>query len=53
LPPAFVGFFVVLLFDPEDGSDVFFRNIRISPIYMALQPIMFIDKAVRISNPIK
>jgi hypothetical protein len=27
-----------LLFDPEDGSDMFLQNIRLSLNYMALQP---------------
>jgi hypothetical protein len=27
-----------LLFDPEEGSDLFLRNVGLSPKYTALQP---------------
>jgi hypothetical protein len=36
LPPATVGFLFGLLFDPEDGDDMFLRNFPISPNYTAL-----------------
>jgi hypothetical protein len=35
LLPAFVG---TLLFDPEDGGDIFVRNVWLSPNYTALPP---------------
>jgi hypothetical protein len=28
LPPAFGGFLLDLIFDPEDGDDMFLRNFR-------------------------
>jgi hypothetical protein len=31
LPPASAGFLLGLIFDAEDGSDIFLRNIGISP----------------------
>jgi hypothetical protein len=37
LTPTFAGLFFYLFFCPEDGSDMFLRNIRLSPNYMALQ----------------
>jgi hypothetical protein len=37
LLPAFVGFLLGLLFDPEDEGDMFLRNIGLSPYYTALQ----------------
>jgi hypothetical protein len=37
LLPTFSGFLLDLLFDHEDGGDLFFRNIGLSP-YMALKP---------------
>jgi hypothetical protein len=43
LPPDFAGFFLGLLFTPEDGGDIFLRNVGFSPNYMAT--------AVRTSNP--
>jgi hypothetical protein len=30
------GFLSGLLFDPEAGSDIFLRNVRLSPTYKAL-----------------
>jgi hypothetical protein len=36
LSPASAGFF--LGFDPEDGDDMFFRNVGLSPNYMASHP---------------
>jgi hypothetical protein len=38
LPPAFRAFLLRLLFDPEDGGDMFLRNVALSPNYTALQP---------------
>jgi hypothetical protein len=29
--------FLVLLFDPEDGANIFFRNFGLSPNYTVLQ----------------
>jgi hypothetical protein len=38
-PPASGGFsFLGLLFNPEDGGDVFLRNFGVSSNYTALQP---------------
>jgi hypothetical protein len=47
LLPASAGFLLSLLFDSEDGSDMFLRNVGLSPDYTALQPI-----AVRTLNPL-
>jgi hypothetical protein len=33
-----VGFLLGILFDPEDGSDIFVRHTRRSSRYMTLQP---------------
>jgi hypothetical protein len=38
LTPAFVAFLLSLLSNDEDGSDIFLRNIRLSPNFKALQP---------------
>jgi hypothetical protein len=43
LPPAPVG----LLFDPEDGDDMFLRNFRITPNYMAFRTLHFIILFIR------
>jgi hypothetical protein len=32
------SFLLRLTFDPEDGGDIFLRNVEHYPIYMALQP---------------
>jgi hypothetical protein len=48
---ASAGFLFSLPFDPEDGGDMFLRNIWLSP----LNPeccVLFIVHALRISNPI-
>jgi hypothetical protein len=37
-PRVSAGFLFRLLFDPEDGDDIFLRNIGFSPNYTALQP---------------
>jgi hypothetical protein len=37
MPPLSAGFFLVLLFDPENG-DVFLRNVEIYPIWLILLP---------------
>jgi hypothetical protein len=37
-PPASAGFLLSLLFDTEDGGDMFFRNIGLSLNCTALQP---------------
>jgi hypothetical protein len=31
------GFLLGLLFDPEDGDDMFFRRVKLFPIYTALR----------------
>jgi hypothetical protein len=31
-------FLLVLFFDPDDGSDIFLRNTKLFPDYVALQP---------------
>jgi hypothetical protein len=36
-PPASASVLISLLFDPEYTSDMFLRNVRLSPIYTALQ----------------
>jgi hypothetical protein len=38
LPPLSAGFLLFIVFDPEDWSDMFFRNIGLSQKYTALQP---------------
>jgi hypothetical protein len=37
VPVASVGFLLGLLFYPEDGGDIFFRKVALSPNYTALQ----------------
>jgi hypothetical protein len=37
LAPDYTGVFLGLCFVPEDGDDMFFRNVVLSPNYMALQ----------------
>jgi hypothetical protein len=37
-PPVFVGFLLGLLFDPEEGDDIFLRNVSLSLKYTALRP---------------
>jgi hypothetical protein len=32
-----IGFLLGLLFDPEDGGDMFARNVRLPRKYMALE----------------
>jgi hypothetical protein len=38
LPPAFGGFLLGLLFDPEDGGNTFPGHVGLSPNYTMLQP---------------
>jgi hypothetical protein len=38
LSPVSAGFLLGLLFDPEEGGDMFLRNIEISPTYTAVTP---------------
>jgi hypothetical protein len=38
LLPASGGFFLVLLFDHEDGGDLFLQNVWLCPNHPALQP---------------
>jgi hypothetical protein len=40
LPPASTGFFFALLFCPENGGNMFLRDVMFSPNYKALQPRM-------------
>jgi hypothetical protein len=40
-PSASVCFLLALFFCPEDGGDMFVRNVGISPNYTALQPRQF------------
>jgi hypothetical protein len=37
-PPAACLLFALLIFDPEDGSDMFFRNVGSHTGYTALYP---------------
>jgi hypothetical protein len=37
--PPFTGFFFGVFFDPENGGDMFLRNVGLSPNYTALKPI--------------
>jgi hypothetical protein len=36
LAPDHTGVLLGLCFDPEDGDDLFFRNVVLSPNYVAL-----------------
>jgi hypothetical protein len=36
--PASAGFLLGLVFNPEDGNDIFLKNVRLSLKYMLLQP---------------
>jgi hypothetical protein len=38
LPSASACFSLGLLVDPEDGGDIFLRNVGLSPNYTVLQP---------------
>jgi hypothetical protein len=38
LSPDSVGFILDLLFEAEDGGNIFLRSVRIPPNYRALQP---------------
>jgi hypothetical protein len=38
LLPASADLLLGLLFYPEDGGDILLGNIRLSPIYMTIQP---------------
>jgi hypothetical protein len=38
LPPASAVLLLGLFFGPEDGGDMFIRNVGLSPIYTASQP---------------
>jgi hypothetical protein len=49
LPYASADFLLGVLFGPEDGDDIFFRNVKLSPNYTALQPM----RPVRLKNPTK
>jgi hypothetical protein len=46
--PASVGFFLFLVFDTENRSDMFLRNVGLSPNYTA--SIIFIVTAVPLSH---
>jgi hypothetical protein len=37
LPPASAGFLLGLLFDPEDGGDMFFQNVGLYQNYTVLK----------------
>jgi hypothetical protein len=37
-PPIYTGFLCGLLFDLEDGGEMFLRNVGLSPNYAASQP---------------
>jgi hypothetical protein len=53
LPPACAGFLLGLLFNPEEGGDMFVRNLRLSLSYKALQLNYRTSTiiAVKTSNP--
>jgi hypothetical protein len=38
LVPASTGFFLGLLFDPENGGGMFLQNVQFSPNCMELEP---------------
>jgi hypothetical protein len=38
LPPASAGFIITLVFNPEDGGDMFLRNVGLSPNYTPFKP---------------
>jgi hypothetical protein len=53
LPPASAGFLLTLIFYPEDGGDIFLRNIALSffPKYMVLQTIRPYSSQSRLGDP--
>jgi hypothetical protein len=53
LPPASASFLLDLHFDLDDGGDMFFRNVWLSPNCTALQArrLRFIVTAVRAQDP--
>jgi hypothetical protein len=54
LQPASAGFLHSLMSHPEDGDDMFLRNVKFSPSYTALQThktVLFVVTAVKAPNP--
>jgi hypothetical protein len=55
--PSYIGFLLSLLFNPEDGSDMSFRTVKLSPNYKALQlknpyPSYILDSSFLSCSPI-
>jgi hypothetical protein len=38
------GYWIGLLFDPEDGSDLFLRNVRLSPHSLEDRTLRYLSK---------
>jgi hypothetical protein len=51
--PVSAGFLLALMFDPENGGNMFLRNVDLFPNYTVLQsrgPLLFIVTAVETSD---